>query len=157
MSKVETMEKDIVEASIELNSNKDVNEIHKEQNHVENHPLENVESEEGILQPSEIEQEAEAEQSDAAPQEEKDLSEASETDDALEKVAPIIDRLEEGSAENSNETIKSDPIVSSPTIIQNMVDELSVEKHDKELKQEEENQEPNRDIDESKTEILFQK
>ena len=39
MNKLEPVEKDIIQASVELDVNKYVDEIHKEQNSVENLPL----------------------------------------------------------------------------------------------------------------------
>ena len=103
MSKVETVEKDIIQASVELDVNNGVDEIHKEQNNIENLPLENVESEEVIHHSLEIEQEGEPEQSDTTSQENRVLSESSGTDEALEKVESIIDRLnDEDSTESSN-------------------------------------------------------
>ena len=85
MSKVETVEKDIIQASLEQDLNKYVDEIHKEQNGVENLPLVNVDSEEVIHQSSEIEQEGESEQTDATSQEDKVLSELSGTDEEFKQ------------------------------------------------------------------------
>ena len=156
MNKLEPVEKDIIQASVELDINKGVDEIHKEQNNIENLPVENIESEEVIHHSLEIEQEGESEQSDITSQENRVLSESSGTDEALEKVESIIDRLkDEDSTESSNENDQSEPIDNTPTKEQNVVDEIGDEKNDEELKQEEENQEHNREIDENITEDAF--
>ena len=85
MSKLETVEKDIIQTSVELDINKGVDEIHKEQNNIENLPLENIESEEVIHHSLEIEQEGEPEQSDITSQENRVLSESSGTDEELKQ------------------------------------------------------------------------
>ena len=77
------MEKDIIQASVELDVNKGVDEIHKEQNNIENLPLENIDSEEIIHHSLEIEQEGESEQSDITSQENRVLSESSGTDEVV--------------------------------------------------------------------------
>ena len=69
MNKLEPVEKDIIQTSVELDVNKSVDEIHKEQNNRENLPLENIESENLIHHSLEIEQEDEQEQSDITSQE----------------------------------------------------------------------------------------
>ena len=156
MNKLEPVEKDIIQASVELDINKGVDEIHKEQNNIENLPLENIDSEEVIHHSLEIEQEGEPEQSDITSQENRVLSESSGTDEALEKVELIIDRLrDEDSTENSNENDQSEPIDNTPTKEQNVVDEIHDEKKVEEFKQEDENQEHNREIDENTTEDAF--
>ena len=77
MNKLEPVEKDIIQASVELDINNGVDEIHKEQNNIENLPLENIESEEVIHHSLEIDQEGEPEQSDITSQENRVLSESS--------------------------------------------------------------------------------
>ena len=156
MNKLESVEKDIIQASVELNVNKGLDEIHKEQNNIENLPIENIDSEEVVHHSLEIKQEDESEQSDITSQENKVLSESSGTDEALEKVELIIDRLrDEDSTENSNENDQSEPIDNTPTKEQNVVDEIHDEKKDEEFKQEDENQEDNREIDENTKEDAF--
>ena len=85
MNKLEPVEKDIIQTSVELDVNKGVDEIHKEQNNIENLPLENIESEEVIHHSLEIEQEGEHEQSDITSQENRVLSESSGTDEELKQ------------------------------------------------------------------------
>ena len=85
MSKLEPVEKDIIQASVELDINKGVDEIHNGQNNIENHPIENIESEEVVHNPLEIEQEGEPEQSDITSQENRVLSESSGTDEESEQ------------------------------------------------------------------------
>ena len=85
MNKLEPVEKDIIQTSVELDVNKGVDEIHKEQNNIENLPLENIESEEVIHHSLEIEQEDEHEQSDITSQENRVLSESSGTDEELKQ------------------------------------------------------------------------
>ena len=156
MNKLESVEKDIIQASVELNVNKGLDKIHKEQNNIENLPIENIDSEEVVHHSLEIKQEDESEQSDITSQENKVLSESSDTDEALEKVELIIDRLrDEDSTENSNENDQSEPIDNTPTKEQNVVDEIHDEKKVEEFKQEDENQEDNREIDENTMEDAF--
>ena len=85
MNKLEPVEKDIIQTSVELDVNKGVDEIHKEQNNIENLPLENIESEEVIHHSLEIEQEDEQEQSDITSQENRVLSESSGTDEEFKQ------------------------------------------------------------------------
>ena len=85
MNKLEPVEKDIIQASVELDINNGVDEIHKEQNNIENLPLENIESEEVIHHSLEIDQEGEPEQSDITSQENRVLSESSGTDEELKQ------------------------------------------------------------------------
>ena len=145
-NKVSKVEKDIIQPLLEQDVNKDVDEIHKEQNNVENLPFGNIDNEEIIhqYQSLEIEQEGNSEHSDATSQENRVLSEASETDKALEKFESTIDRLKvDDSTESSNENNKSEPINSKQINEQNVVDEISDEKNDDKLKKEEENRKPN--------------
>jgi hypothetical protein len=85
VNKLEPVEKDIIQTSVELDVNKGVDEIHKEQNNIENLPLENIESEEVIHHSLEIEQEDEQEQSDITSQENRVLSESSGTDEEFKQ------------------------------------------------------------------------
>ena len=63
----------------------------------------------------EIEQESEPEQSDITSQENSVLSESSGTDEELEKVESIIDRLNvEDSTESSNKNDQSEPADNTP-------------------------------------------
>ena len=141
MSKLEPVEKDIIQTSVELDVNKGVDEIHKEQNNIENLPIENIDSEEVIHHSLEIVQEGEPEQSDITSQDNRVLGELSGTDVELEKVESIIDRLnDEDSAESSNENDQSEPIDNTPTKEQNVVDEIHDEKKDEGLKQENDEQ-----------------
>ena len=89
MNKLEPVEKDIIQASVELDVNKGVDEIHKEQNNIENLRLENIESEEVIHHSLEIDQEGEPEQSDTTSQENSVLSESSGTDEELKQEEEI--------------------------------------------------------------------
>ena len=86
MSKLEPVEKDIIQTSVELEVNKGVDEIHKEQNNRENLPIENIDSEEVIHHSLEIDQEGEQEQSDTTSQENRVLSELSGIDVEFKKV-----------------------------------------------------------------------
>ena len=99
MNKLESVEKDIIQASVELDVNKGVDEIHKEQNNIENLPLENIESEEVIHHSLEIDQESEPEQSDTTSQENRVLSEASGTDEEFKQ--------EEENVEVNREIVKN--------------------------------------------------
>ena len=99
MNKLEPVEKDIIQASVELDINNGVDEIHKEQNNIENLPLENIESEEVIHHSLEIDQEGEPEQSDITSQENSVLSESSGTDEELKQ--------EEENVELNREIVKN--------------------------------------------------
>ena len=99
MNKLEPVEKDIIQASVELDINNGVDEIHKEQNNIENLPLENIESEEVIHHSLEIDQEGEPEQSDITSQENTVLSESSGTDEELKQ--------EEENVELNREIVKN--------------------------------------------------
>ena len=109
MNKLEPVEKDIIQASVELDINNGVDEIHKEQNNIENLPLENIESEEVIHHSLEIDQEGEPEQSDITSQENRVLSESSGTDEELKQ--------EEENVELNREIVKN--------IIENAFSEVS--------------------------------
>ena len=140
MNKLETVEKDNIQTSEELDVNNGVHEIHKEQNNRENLPIENVESKEINYHSLEIEQESESEQSDENSQENSVLGELSGIGVELEKVESIIDRLNvEDSTESSNENDQSEPADNTPIKEQNVVDEIHDEKIEEGLKQEEEN------------------
>ena len=99
MNKLEPVEKDIIQASVKLDINNGVDEIHKEQNNIENLPLENIESEEVIHHSLEIDQEGEPEQSDTTSQENSVLSESSGTDEELKQ--------EEENVELNREIVKN--------------------------------------------------
>ena len=99
MNKLESVEKDIIQASVKLDINNGVDEIHKEQNNIENLPIENIESEEVIHHSLEIDQEGEPEQSDITSQENKVLSESSGTDEELKQ--------EEENVELNREIVKN--------------------------------------------------
>ena len=99
MNKLEPVEKDIIQASVKLDINNGVDEIHKEQNNIENLPIENIESEEVVHHSLEIEQEGEPEQSDTTSQENNVLSESSGTDEELKQ--------EEENVELNREIVKN--------------------------------------------------